>query len=380
MPNAPISPQGKSTADWPSLLHHMRFQATWCARMGSPLNAVILERAALDMEHGGPVASLFETWTEDPAAAVPGLRLTGALQALVISGAAPVLVPYYDPPKIPDNLAAFDTALRETVAGHLADIKTFMTRPVQTNEVGRSACLLGGFLYIAKTWGKPLRLLEIGASGGLNLLWDRFHYDLSGLTWGDPASPLHLAIQWRGAAPPIDQRPAIVSRQACDVNPINLHDDGDLLRIRSYIWPGQHERLVRFQAAATLAREEAITVDRSDAVAWLAQHLAEPMDDVCTVIFHSIMWQYMPIETQKAVRQIIDGAGQRATPSAPQAWLRMEPMRPDGVPELRLTCWPDSPASEGNAKGRIQAAGSTLRLAYCHPHGNDIEWGPAPEE
>jgi hypothetical protein len=64
------------------------------------------------------------------------------------------------------------------------------------------------------------------------------------------------------------------------------------------------------------------------------------------------------------VRRIVDGAGARATPAAPLAWLRYEPHRePYLGAELRLTSWP---------------GGEDRSLALCGYHGDPVEWGPAP--
>ncbi len=40
----------------------------------------------------------------------------------------------------------------------------------------RCACLLPAFSAIAQVTGRPLALIEIGPSAGLNLNWDRFRY------------------------------------------------------------------------------------------------------------------------------------------------------------------------------------------------------------
>src|SRR5687767_7873946 len=51
------------------------------------------------------------------------------------------------------------------------------TRRVQTNEVGRCAYLYPAFGVIARlAGGRPLGVIEVGASAGLNLLWDRYGY------------------------------------------------------------------------------------------------------------------------------------------------------------------------------------------------------------
>jgi len=67
-------------------------------------------------------------------------------------------------------------------------VREWLDRPPQTNEVGRSAAFLGGLLHLDR--GLPLRLMEIGTSGGLNLLCDRYGYIPEG---GSPVGPADRA-------------------------------------------------------------------------------------------------------------------------------------------------------------------------------------------
>ena len=60
-----------------------------------------------------------------------------------------------------------------------------MTLPPQTNEVGRSGIVWPAMMAIANETGVSLRLLEVGASGGLNLQMDRFAYRFGGREAGD---------------------------------------------------------------------------------------------------------------------------------------------------------------------------------------------------
>ncbi len=350
--------------DKSAILQHMHWQAGWCTQLGSPLNGQVLLAAADLLETGtGDLSDLLADWTEEPTAAALALRIAGALQALVRLGKADTLSPYYADPFGSHDQAALGEAIAQTITANRTYIANFLTRPVQTNELGRSSCLLGGFLTIAEATGKPLRLLEIGASCGLNLLWDRFHYDLTGLTWGPVESPVQLSIKWRGAAPALDAPVHVAERRGCDINPLDVTNDDDVIRAESYIFPGQMDRLARFRAGVALSRTHALHLDRADAAHWLADQLAEPRTGQCTVVFHSIMWQYMPIETQKRCTQAITDAGERASHEAPLAWLRMEPAQAHGmpIPEIRLDLWP---------------GGASRRLALCHPHGADIEWRP----
>jgi hypothetical protein len=70
---------------------------------------------------------------------------------------------------------------------------------LQTNEVTRCACLLPAFhLVHRRGGGKPLALIEIGASAGLNLNWFRYGYTYQPmLAVGHQDAPvqLHCALQ-----------------------------------------------------------------------------------------------------------------------------------------------------------------------------------------
>jgi hypothetical protein len=81
------------------------------------------------------------------------------------------LTPHPKPPE--DAFSAFKAFCRkheDAIAALLA------RRAVSTNEVGRSACLMPAYARVAALAGEPLRIVEVGASAGLNLLWDRYAY------------------------------------------------------------------------------------------------------------------------------------------------------------------------------------------------------------
>ena len=135
--------------------------------------------------------------------------------------------------------------------------------------------LVGGFLEIAKATGLPLRCLEIGASAGLNTIWDRYHYRLGAVDWGDPQSPVSLAPGWEGPSPPVDVPLCVIERHACDIAPIDLEHPAQRLRLRAYIWADQRERLSRLESAIDLARAHGPRVDRDDAADWVRTKLRE---------------------------------------------------------------------------------------------------------
>src|SRR6185436_3701388 len=111
-------------------------------------------------------------------------------------------------------------ALRAALAAHAPELRALVDRPVQTNEVGRSAVLLGGFLLLARAHGLPLRLLEIGASAGLNLRWDHYRYEGAGVAWGDAASPVRLTDVFE-VPPPLAVTAEVNTRAGCDASPVD---------------------------------------------------------------------------------------------------------------------------------------------------------------
>lgn len=333
-------------------------QVGWCEALGSPFTAAALRAVVADLAAGGTAAELTDRWPGDPVADALPLRFAGALHGLVLAGAAPELAAAYPPAPFPtpERLRAL---VGGALARHRAAVAEVLTSPPQTNEVGRSAVLLGGFLRIADETRRPLRLLEIGASAGLNGRWPAFHYRIGGRDWGDAGSPVRLAPDWHGPLPPLDAPLAVAGWRGCDRAPIEIDDPDQRQRLRSYVWPDQPERLARLDGAVTLALADGRRVERADAAAWLRARLAEPGQGVSTVLYHSVAWQYLPAGTQDDIADALRAAGARATAAAPLAWLRFEPLPGDPRPTLRLTLWP---------------GGKEDVLAEAGPHGSSVTW------
>lgn len=334
-------------------------QIGWCDRGGSPFTARVLEAAWSDWVAGGALHDLMPDWPRDPLQDAVALRVAGALHSLVLDGSDPVLAANYPPWTDTFDPVAGTAALRDALDAHRPRVALYLQRPPQTNEVGRSAVLLGGFAEIAARTGLPLALREVGASAGLNLLWHRFHYELGALQWGDPSSPVTIRSDWRGAPRVLPPSIDIASFNGCDAAPIDLSAPHAALRLASYVWPDQRERLRRLQAAIELARAEGIRVESIDAAAFVARELATVRTGETTVIYHSIVWSYLSAQTREAIRASIERAGASATDTAPVAWLSFEQPDPQARPHLTLTVWP---------------GGERLTLAETHPHGTFVNW------
>ncbi len=348
-----------------TLIQALELQAGACVQLGSPFSAAVARAVAADIAGGGPFAALAEPWKGRDvrglfADATP-LRFLGGLHFLVLSGDAPELAAEYPPARAEPDPTRLGELIAKTAREHRAALARFLTSPPQTNEVNRSVCLMAGFLAVARRAGLPLRCLEIGASAGLNLNWDRYRYDLGELgVWGDPTSPVRLTTDWSGAPPPFDVAATVVERRGCDQNPIDVTSPDKALRLKAYVWPDQTERMARLDGAIALARLHPPRVEAADAATWVQTH-AQGAPGAATVFYHSVVWSYLSPETQTAVASAIAAAGESATQAAPVAWLRMEPNPADlAAPmELKLNFWP---------------GGDESLLARVHPHGAKVSW------
>ncbi|MFN3231598.1 MAG: DUF2332 domain-containing protein [Alphaproteobacteria bacterium] len=359
------------TSDDPVIVS-FRWQADICQQMDSPLTALLLKSLADDLSKGGITRDILPHWDGDPNDDALPLRFAGALHYAVLTGNAARLAGFYPNVGGRSREDGFWEAAEETIRTNRTIVDDFLKGPPQTNEVRRSAVLLGGFLTVAQATGLPLRCLEIAASAGLNLNWDSFYYSIATDSgerhWGNPDSPVQLQSDWRGPSTDLATEVTVVERAGCDISPIDLSDPDTGTRMSSYIWPDQLARFHNLTAAIEIARENGLTLERADAADWAHRQLRQRRTGTATVIYHSIAQHYFSTETRDGVKQAIEQAGAKATDDAPIAWLRME--LPDDwismkanmrtqLPELRLRLWP---------------GGEDRLLATVHPHGNTAQW------
>ena len=322
----------------------LELQQLGCGALGSAFYATLLGHMVQDLDADGPVWSTLAPFATEPFPAAYPLRLLGGVHLRVLTGCAPELAAHYPSTGGDGDADAVWPAFAALLAAGCPEVDELLTRPPQTNEVGRAASMIGGFLEVARVTEMPLRVLEIGASAGLNLRFDRFRYEQDGVGFGPVDAPLRFADCWPDGAPDFAVPMQVLDRSGCDIDPIDVTTADGADALSAYVWPDPPERLVRLRAAIAVAREVPAVVDRADAAEWLAARLAEPPPPgVVTVVFHSVVWQYLPDATRAGITAAILGAGAAATHDAPLAWLRLEPPLPAmSHAELRLTVWPGS--------------------------------------
>ncbi len=340
----------------------VRAQQQGCAIGGSALYTDVLDAVAADVVARGPCYDVLTRHAHEPLAAAVVLRLLAAVHELVLDGAAPDLAHHYPSAGGTPGLDV-GAAFVATVADHPDHVAARTAAPIQTNEPGRSAARLGGFLAIA-AGGRPLRVLEVGASAGLNLRFDHFRYEAGEAAFGPAGSPVRLVEPWVGRHPELAVEVEVVERRGCDARPLEPDSAPDRLRLRACLWPDQPERRARLDGALALAADVAAPVDRADAAEWVAARLGEPAPGLATVVVHSIVAQYLDPASYRSMEAAVVAAGEAASPDAPVAWLRMEPSSITEA-EVRLTCWPDR-----RDRRPVDAV-----LAHSGFHGPPVRWG-----
>jgi hypothetical protein len=359
----PYGGAGDSHAGERPLADRFRRHADSLVRSGrSPLYVRLMRAAADDINRGGILARLFDG-VPAPPGSVPQLRLVAALHYLVLAGQAPDLAAFY--PSAGGDRPARDVwpVALATVAEHFDQIKVRLHRTVQTNEPGRSAVLFAGLLWLADRFGRPIRLLEIGASAGLNLLADRYAYVVGDRCLGDPDSLLRFVEPW-SPPPPVDLGAAatqlrIVARAGCDTAPLDPGRPDDQLTLLSYIWPDELHRIERLRAALSVAARDPVPIVRARGSEWLPDALRAGRDRELTVVWHSVMRQYVDLDEWEAIERALRTAAEGHLEGR-LVRLGMEPGA-DRLAGMQLTV--EAPFGAGET-----------RLAGCDDHGLPIRW------
>jgi hypothetical protein len=240
-----------------------------------------------------------------------------------------------------DEHAAF---LRQWCADH----------EVQTNEVQRSWALLPGFLSLAE--GRPLELVELGPSAGLNLLWDRYRYRYTSGVWG--TGPLELTGEDR-RPPPGDlfsRQVEVVRRRGVDLSPVDVTTEPGALLLQAFVWADQTQRLERLRRAIEVAREDPPELVRGDYVETLPSLLSDRVEGAQLLVFQTASTMYLDRGGAERLR----GAMREAGRDEPLVFLTTGRAPDDDGFALEVERFPD---------------GRRHRLGVFDFHGEWLEWG-----
>jgi len=235
-----------------------------------------------------------------------------------------------------------------------------MARRTQTNEPARCATLLPLLALLPQ----PLALLEVGASAGLCLLPDRYAFDygvgrIVGPTNGEVGAPLfHCTVN--DATPMPQENVEVVWRAGLDLNPLNMHDDGDVRWLQALVWPGEGERARLLEEALTVARRDPPRVVKGDLRHDMAALAAEAPKGATLVVFHTAVLAYVREAADRAAfAQTVKDLGAQ--------WVSNESANLSHVPDLTLRLW-----------GRFVLTLNGIPQAYTDPHGAAMDWLAEP--
>jgi hypothetical protein len=335
-------------------LDYWAFFAREAGKLGSPLYARIASGVAGDPDLRALAARV-------RVGQPPANVLLAAVHFLLLQGAASPLRDFYP------NLNAGSAkqgdpfpAFQDFCAQNRAALETLVaTRVTNTNEVGRSALLHPGFRALAQEAGEPLRLIEIGPSAGLNLVWDRYgvRYLRDGQTVASlaPEAGLVIDCELRGAAlPPVGPTPRVESRLGLEMSPVDLANAEERDWLRALMWPDQIARAERLDRAIALARGARPEIRAGDALALLPEVLRA--DDAPVCVYHTVAVYQFTTQMRACLDEILAKASQSRL-----VWRLSFEGGWDGIYLLFLIRYADGRKTE-------------RALAHAHPHGTWIEW------
>lgn len=259
---------------------------------------------------------------------------------------------------------------RQFLGDHRDDVESLIaTRSTQTNEANRSCLWFAAVRVVAgELPGRPIAFVEVGASAGLNLAFDRYGYDFGdGVVRGDTESTVRLDCRLDGSLP-LDAPVEISHRIGLDRTPVDLTDAAERRWLKACIWPEQPERHRRFDAAADLCAADAPTIVRDDAVDGIADLLEQVPDDAHVVLVNSWVMTYLSRDRRAAFDGVVDliGGDRDLTRISAEG---------EGVVEW-VPHDPDHPAPHTVVGVRRYRDGERTdeRVATCHPHLAWLHW------
>ncbi|MDE2133474.1 MAG: DUF2332 domain-containing protein [Alphaproteobacteria bacterium] len=291
----------------------------------------------------------------------PGNILFAAVHFLLLRGAQHPLRRHYR------NLGGTSgedpfPAFKDFVDTHRVELSPLIaSRVTNTNEVARSALLAPAFRALAKESGEPLRLIELGPSAGLNLLWDRYGVRYTrgseGFSIDVPEAALTLECELRGAKlPPLGPSPKIASRVGLERNPVDLADADARDWLRALVWPDQVARFAVLEKALANFPGEKPAIRAGDALSLLPEAMAEAPADQPVCVYHTMVVYQFPDEMREALDAILILASLRRP-----VWRIGLEGTLSGDNPLKLYAYRDGSKEERT-------------LGLCHPHGAWLEW------
>jgi hypothetical protein len=248
------------------------------------------------------------------------------------------------------------------------------TRRVQTNECGRSAVIAPGLNWVSSHVPGPFALVDVGASAGLNLMFDKYRIDYGVHGSIGPAdSPVQISCKVVQGDPPIwNFEGEIVSRVGIDRSPIDLLDHDDVRWQLACVWPDTG-RLGRTAASIALAEQDPPFVIEGDANQKLPEVLSGFPKGLTPVVATTWAFSYFSLDDRARFSDIL----RDASSGGHIVWLSAE--SPGVVSDFHVDEAPVHDGAHADLLGVVvfnEGASRSTRLGYVHQHGSWIDWAP----
>ena len=250
-----------------------------------------------------------------PGQPVPNLLL-GAVHYLLLSGVEHELAAYYasivnDPKEPTGAIHCFKDFCMQK---ENEIVQLLESKLVQTNEVKRCAYLYPSFCHIHNITQKPLTLVEIGTSAGLQLLWDNYTYCYnSDRKYGSIHSTLEISAEIRGDKFSFlyEHSPPVTRRIGIDLHVNNVNDSEDYLWLKALIWPEHKERISYFEKAAQCLKRQSLELVEGDGISLLPDIISTVSNDSTICILHTHVANQLSVDSKNKLMELIRLAGTR---------------------------------------------------------------------
>ena len=182
-------------------------------------------------------------------------------------------------------------------------VELVRARRVQTNEVRRCSYLMPAFGVVSlDADNAPLGLIDVGASAGLNLLWDGYQYRYSdGSMYGRSDSEVVIECELRSSMPRLPSKfPDVAFRKGVDLNPVDLRDDEEYLWMLALVWPDHSDRTALLKAARRVWLSDPPSVESGDALEILPGIIGAVPRSSALCVFHCHTLNQFPVASRAA--------------------------------------------------------------------------------
>lgn len=249
-----------------------------------------------------------------PGQPIPNL-LFASVHYLISSGISHPLCAYYATCTIsPASPSSAYPVFKDFILGHRQDVISLLrSRLVQTNEVGRCAYLFPAISFAASHFdSRPLALVEIGTSAGLNLLWDRYRYSYGdSVFYGDSSSPVLVTSSFRGSIPSVLSAPLpeISHRIGLDLTIVDTSNSHQAAWLRALVWPEHHERRSLLDAALKKRAEIELDLRAGDGFSMLVDLAKEIPEESLLCVYHTHVANQISKEAKETFLKSIEELG-----------------------------------------------------------------------